>query len=297
MSAMCEKRFQYLRQLPYSLARCRDRQHMQGAMEEFNRLPAAKRHRVAAFFFSDDALASDCKQYIESGQLTRRLASELGSIEQMPLTEEVIEAPHGAMQREKLRQRASSRVWQAVTSRLADNLRMYDAFDVETRALFATEWRRAKRILQVDPKRALRPMRISWKELKLRVYRCSLDVPRFSVELPAIVDAPAAGKTTVTAKIGVYIEYLRATLEPQKFYTIDAEPDKMIFQVVWIVPPTIKVIANLEEDPCTLEIALLKHEVWASPNASDEEFDVYPLDDVERCDLMKVQKNGMLIKP
>ena len=171
LAAMCEKKFGYLAALPYSLARCRDRDRMRAARDEFSATTEARRHRVAIEFFGEGGLASDVEAFISQGILSDKLSDELGSLERLPLTEEIVEAPRAEMQREKVRQRAASRVWQSCTNRLESNLELQRTMDEGMRTVFAAEWRRAKRVLQVHPGRAHRPARVSWRRAKILVYK------------------------------------------------------------------------------------------------------------------------------
>lgn len=169
------------------------------------------------------------------------------------MTEEGIEAPHAHMQHEKLRQRAASRAWQACTNRLGNNLEVHSELQDLTPA-FCREWRLAKRVLQVDPDRQHRPMKVTFKKHQSLVYRSTPEVPTFG-ELRAKAALTVDGSMPLTYMQHVAAEYLQRTFRQQGFYTIGLPeetsagepPDIRAFQVVWIVSPSAEVLRRPEE--------------------------------------------------
>ena len=88
-AALAKRKWAFLQDLPYSLARARQVSVMRSCLEEFRRTPEGKRHRVAKEFFDEDsALLPSVLEFIDTGEVAPALAEALLSIEQVPITEE-----------------------------------------------------------------------------------------------------------------------------------------------------------------------------------------------------------------
>ena len=136
LAGLAAEKYGYLRRQPWSLARARSRAVLEQLRDEYDRMDPSERHRVSGELFSGD-LREAVDMYAAGGACMPELDSFLKSIEFLPITEEVIEAPHAAMNRELLRQRASSRPWMSATNRLQCNLELFLIFDDAQRAIFA----------------------------------------------------------------------------------------------------------------------------------------------------------------
>ena len=129
LGAIAAKKFQYLGKLPYSLAAAStSSMNMRRCLEEYDATPMNRRHRVASEFF-DGEMRRACEALIQTGVLADGLARLLQGIQLVPLTEDMVEAPHAQMQKERERQRASSRSWQSCTNLLSTTIELYNTFD------------------------------------------------------------------------------------------------------------------------------------------------------------------------
>ena len=98
---------------------------------------------------------------------------ELCKIKRLRITEEIGEAPHAWMQRERQRSTASGMPWRAASARLDQGLSFYDTLSDEHREAFHKEWPVWKRALQVRVDREHRPTRISHTHFLEKLYDLS----------------------------------------------------------------------------------------------------------------------------
>jgi hypothetical protein len=296
-SASAGRKTAFLKCSPWALARARDAAVLAECREEFRRTPEGKRHKISSLWFANGSeLSRQCDEYISDGVLGVELASELRSVEDMPITEECVERPHSLMNREKLRQRASTRAWQSCTLRLDDNFKLFDVCQ-NLREHFVGDWGRVKRLVQTDPALTMQPARISFARLKTMVYRTSVDVPCFvGVQAKSGMEAEARGGGLPTSD-AIHSEFIRACLRTGEYYTIgptesDSESVPLqCFKVVWLVPKSKKFVRTaLEETNRTIDIAVLKLGIWLPPAelGDESELNVFSLGDPEFVDMFKL---------
>ena len=289
LSGIATDKYGFLRLLPWSLGRCRDRSVMLQCRNDYWSLDPNHRDRNADYFFAG-ALQTDVDSFVDGGDPSPELLEEIQSIEFLAMTEECIEAPHAAMNREKLRQRASSRAWQSATNRLPCNLNCYEAMGDLKGDAFAHAWRNVKRLLQVDPRAANRPKKITWRRLVEEVYRSSTEVSNFKgFDAKPGVGGWAGGG--LTKADGAKVAYLSMALERTKFFTLDRGGDMplLCFQVVWQFSPRAKLVPAVSiARNNALDLGLVWHDVWAAPIPSPGELDVYPSSEIVHVDGLKL---------
>ena len=285
LAGLAAEKYGYLRRQPWSLARARSRAVLEQLRDEYDRMDPSERHRVSDELFSGD-LREAVDMYAAGGACMPELDSFLKSIEFLPITEEVIEAPHAAMNRELLRQRASSRPWMSATNRLQCNLELFLTFDDAQRAIFSQEWNSVKRLLQVVPSRARIPKKISWPNLLADVYRSTLSVPRFT----GVAAARRDGGSKLSKLDNKKVEFLAMVLEKSKYYSFDpgGGRDLLVFQVVWQFSKQAKTLAAVPGNALAMDVGVVMHEVWRSPLVVDGTKEVYPVGDVAHIDALKL---------
>ena len=276
----------FFRQQPWSLGRCRDRTHMKALRDEYDSMDPAQRHRVADELFHD--LRPDVDRYIADSDCSQRLMQVIRSIEYAPITEECVEAPHSHMQRERLRQRASSRPWQSATQRMHCNIEFWEVMPPHARTNFAIDFRSVKRLLQVEPRLADRPKRIAWPKFLGQVYRSTMDVTRFDKTVTVASEGIASLK--VDRFDQVKIEFLSLALQKKHFYTYEplgGKPSRC-FQVVWLFSSRAKYACSVFSHTAALDMGVIWFEVWPSALTPENELEVYQSGETVHIDALKL---------
>ena len=190
---LAHQKIRFLNEVPYLLVRLDQPGVRDECMAQWLKCAPDKHHRITREFLAEESpLRSEVDALaVDGSNCSEVLAAELRGFEEIPLDDTVAESPHARAKRILEHSKGSSWPWTAATMRLAQNLQdikeLVPLFGESLPAL----WGKYKTILQVNPSKATRNLKVKKKVFSNRLYHMSHFIRTNSDVAPALCDADA----------------------------------------------------------------------------------------------------------
>ena len=175
MIGLTSLKFGFTDELPCVIWRCRDRAVMKSTLARYRKACSTEAgrqaaHRVMHRFFSpdtDNSLLADCEDYIETGNMSPLLDNWLCAYESVFLDDSAFEGLHRDITLIRKHATASKVAYHASTSRLGQNLVLYDGLSGTMSKQFLRDMSKHKALMQQS---SLRRVRLRSKKVRDMVF-------------------------------------------------------------------------------------------------------------------------------
>lgn len=313
--ALAQDKMLYLNRLPYMLCRL-DRPGVRDeALAQYARAPARDHHKVTnEFLGASSRLRVDVLRLSADGSgCTPALRAAIAGLQAIPLDDSVAESPHSRIKKLGEHSRAASFAWLSSSMRLMQNIKDVRSLVPMLGMDLEEEWGRFTSVLQVQPRRVNRSMRLSRGCFNQRLYSMSHFGAAPAHRRPDDGDGdcqdpgdPAAPARTVKpgsevglgqalprpppAELSVKLlrAYFAASLQPMRYLSIPCQhhdgdgdaPAPMFFQLLALDAKSITVDTYTEaKEPALFEVTVLPLQRWS--HMRQDPFDFGPIPEVD----------------